>query len=141
MKKHWFSIFGLILVGLFVFLWNWHSPSWVKMTDQEIETYMKSIEKIPFPPEIKNDTLASLRAWGKSDNGQSVYMLNLIKNYDKVRQYPGAPEFKGTPEESNLLYEKKKPHLSCLNITHIPYTLQGLPRERILSESIQKQMT
>lgn len=107
MKKHWFSIFGVILVGLFVFLWIWHSPSGVKITNQEIDTYLKIIDKIPFPPEVKNDTLASLRAWGKSDDGQPVYMLNLIKNYEKVRHYPGAPDFNGTPVESNLIYEKK----------------------------------
>ena len=33
-------------------------------------------------------------------------MLNLMRYYDELRRFPGAPEFGGTPKESNDHYER-----------------------------------
>src|SRR5215213_6933045 len=47
---------------------------------------------------------ARLRAWAEADDGKPVYMLNLMRYYDELRPFPGAPDFQGSPEESNTLY-------------------------------------
>jgi hypothetical protein len=33
-------------------------------------------------------------------------MLNLMRFYPQLRHFPGAPDFQGTPEQANEIYEK-----------------------------------
>jgi hypothetical protein len=49
--------------------------------------------------------LKRLRAWLESDDGKPFYMLNLMRYYAELRRFPNAPDFKGTPQESNARYE------------------------------------
>jgi hypothetical protein len=107
MKTHKFEIiFGAVLIVLFLCFWFWHSPLTSKITKEEINHYLGIIEKSAFPPGEKAETLTRLRAWAESDDGNPVFMLNLMRNYPGLKHYPGAPNFHGTPEQSNKLYEK-----------------------------------
>jgi hypothetical protein len=107
MKSHKFElIFGAIIIVFFLCFWFWHSPIIGKLTQEEINHYLGVIEKSAFPPEEKTEALARLRAWAESDDGNPVFMLNLMRNYPQLQRYPGSPDFQGTPEQSNKLYEK-----------------------------------
>jgi hypothetical protein len=104
MKRHKLEIF---LVGLFLAFWICHSPVADKLTKDEINRYLTTIEKNALPPDEKAEILSRLRAWAETDDGKPVFMLNLLRNYSQVRHYPGAPDFRGSPEESNAFYESK----------------------------------
>lgn len=104
MKRHKLEIF---LVGLFLAFWFCHSPVADKLTNDEINRYLTTIEKNAFPPEEKPEILYRLRAWAEADDGKPVFMLNLLRNYGQARHYPGAPDFQGSPEEANTFYESK----------------------------------
>jgi hypothetical protein len=99
-------IFGGALFVLFIGFWFWHSPTRRKLTREEIDRYLAAAEKLPLPEEGKAAALARLRAWAESDDGKPVYMLNLMRLYPQLRRFPGAPDFQGTPEQANELYEK-----------------------------------
>lgn len=107
MKQYKFEIIlGSLFFIFFLIFWCWHSPIKGKLNQAEINRYLGTIENNSFPPEQKTEILARLRSWAEADDGKPVFMLNLIRNYDQIRPYPGSPEFQGTPEESNKLYEK-----------------------------------
>ena len=57
------------------------------------------------PAQEKAEVLARLRAWALADDGQPVFMLNLMRYFPQLRQFEGAPEFAGTPLEANEYYE------------------------------------
>jgi hypothetical protein len=99
-------IFGGALFLLFLGFWLWHSPPRRKLTRDEIDRYLTAAEKLSVPEEGKAATLARLRAWAESDDGKPVYMLNLMRFHPQLRRFPGAPDFQGTPEQANELYEK-----------------------------------
>jgi hypothetical protein len=99
-------IFGVALLALFLAFWLWHSPVRRKLTSAEIDRYLGAVEKLPFPGEARSETLARLRAWAEADDGRPVFMLNLMRYYPELRPVPGAPEFKGTPEQANAFYER-----------------------------------
>jgi hypothetical protein len=98
--------FGAIPFLLFLAFWFWHSPLRRKLTREEIDRYLAAIEKLPLPAEQKAATLARLRAWAEGDDGKPVYMLNLMRFYPQLRRFPGTPDFQGTPQQANALYEK-----------------------------------
>jgi hypothetical protein len=104
MKRHKLEI---ILVGLFLAFWFCHSPIADKLTKDEINRYLTTIEKNALPPDEKAEILTRLRAWAEADDGKPVFMLNLLRNYSQMRHYPGTPDFRGSPEESNTFYESK----------------------------------
>jgi hypothetical protein len=57
-------------------------------------------------------------------------MFNLIHFFSRVQTFPGAPEFKGTPEKANAHYEKS---LAWLWLSHASYpTFIGVPQARNL---------
>lgn len=106
MKRHMFeAILGAVFIGFFVFFWLWHSPVTGKLSQEEIGRYMGIIEKSAFPPAEKAEAINRLRAWAESDDGKPVFMLNLMRNFPQVLHYPGAPDFNGTPAQSNKIYE------------------------------------
>ena len=106
MKRHMFeTILGACFIVFFIVFWLWHSPVTGKLTQDEINRYMGIIEKSAFPPAEKAEALARLKAWAESDDGKPIFMLNLMRNFPQVKPYPGAPDFKGTPAESNKIYE------------------------------------
>lgn len=108
MNKYRFEIItGVIFMAIFIVFCIWETPSLLgtKLSKTEIDRYLKSAEKqLVF--EEKEQTLARIRTWAEADDGKPVYMLNLMRNYPEIRRLPGAPDFKGTPEEANRYYEK-----------------------------------
>ncbi|MGB5834156.1 MAG: hypothetical protein WBG92_19520 [Thiohalocapsa sp.] len=47
-------------------------------------------------------------------------MFNLIHFFKDLRTFPGAPEFKGTPQEANAYYEKS---ITWLWLSHAAYPI------------------
>jgi len=72
---------------------------------QEIEQLMSRVERLPFSDDARPEVAKRLRAWLENDDGKPFYMLNLMRYYAELRRLPNAPEFKGTPRESNARYE------------------------------------
>jgi hypothetical protein len=122
-------LLGTGLVVLYLAFWAWHSPWKRKLTGAEIDHYMAIIEKLPTPPGAEA-FISRLRAWAESDDGKPVYMFNLIHFFPQLRTFPGAPEFQGTPQESNAYYMKG---LKWLWLGHAAYpTLDGAPQSENL---------
>jgi hypothetical protein len=126
--------FELILVAAFVLLyvafWAWHSQGAGKLTHAEIDQYLAIIEKLPLPEKGVQAFIARLRPWAQADDGKPVYMFNLIHFLPKLQMFPGAPEFKGTPEQANAHYERS---LKWLWLSHASYpTFIGVPQVRNL---------
>lgn len=109
MNKFRFEIItGVAFMAIFIVFCIWETPSFLgtKLSKAEIEQYMKAADKqLVF--EEKEKTLARIRTWAEADDGKPVYMLNLMRSYPEIRRLPGAPNFKGTPEEANRYYESK----------------------------------
>lgn len=99
-------IIGIVLIVVYVIFWRWHSQGSGKLTKEEIDNYISIIEKLPIPEEEIQAIVSRLRPWAEADDGKPVYMFNMIRFFDEVRTYPGAPEFKGTPDEANNRYMK-----------------------------------
>jgi len=107
MGKHRFEI---ILAGLFFGVFfafsSWYSPG-TKLSKAQVDTYISSFDKnLPWPVEEKALILQHLRAWGEADDGQPVYMLNLMRYLPELRASPEIAGFKGTPAEANAFYEE-----------------------------------
>lgn len=126
--------FDLILAAacllLYVIFWAWHSQGAGKLTEAEIDRYLAMIEKLPLPEKGVQAFIARLRPWAEADDGKPFYMFNLIHFFPKLQPFPGAPEFKGTPEQANAHYEKS---LTWLWLSHASYpTFIGVPQARNL---------
>jgi|GraSoiStandDraft_57_1057295.scaffolds.fasta_scaffold28499_3 hypothetical protein len=111
-------ILGGVLVVLYLVFWAWHSPWKRKLTNSEIDHYMARIEKLPLPPGEVNDFAPRVRRWAEADDGKGFYMFNLIHYFPELRKFPGAPDFKGTPQECNVHYMKS---LKTLWLSHAAY--------------------
>jgi len=127
--KMWFElILAAALVIAYVAFWAWHSQGAGKLTQAEIDQYLAIIEKLPLPEKGVQAFIARLRPWAEADDGKPVYMFNLIHFFPKLQPFPGAPEFKGTPEQANAQYEKS---LLWLWLSHASYpTFIGAPQGR-----------
>ena len=127
---------GAVLLGAFTGFWRWHSPPVRKLTKEEIDQYLPVILKLPLPGDEIEKIVSRLRVWAEADDGKAVYMLNVIRYFPELRRWPGAPEFKGTPEEANAYYEKS---ITSLWLKHASYPMvggaaQGQNLIKILSE-------
>lgn len=119
MKKYCFElILGAALVVLYLVFSGWHSQWGGKLTKEEIDHYMAIIEKLPLPAEEMRAIAPHIRSRAEADDGRPVYMFNLIHFFPQLRTFPGAPQFKGTPEEANAYYEK---NLTWLWLSHASY--------------------
>jgi hypothetical protein len=119
-----------VLVTLYLAFYAWHSQEGGKLTQAEIDQYVTSIEKLPLPEKAVQAFITRLRAWAEADDGKPVYMFNLIHFFPKLQPFPGAPDFKGTPEQANAHYEKG---LIWLWLSHASYpTFIGVPQARNL---------
>ena len=127
----WFElILAAALVVLYVAFWAWHSQGAGKLTQAEIDRYLAMIEKLPLPEKGIQAFIDRLRSWAEADDGKPVYMFNLMHFFSRVRTFPGAPEFKGTPEQANAHYEKS---LIWLWLSHASYpTFIGAPQAKNL---------
>jgi hypothetical protein len=127
----WFEfILAAALVILYVAFWAWHSQGAGKLTQAEIDQYLAIIEKLPLPEKGIQAFTARLRPWAEADDGKPVYMFNLIDFFPRLQTFPGAPDFKGTPEQANAHYEKG---LIRLWLSHASYpTFIGVPQAKNL---------
>jgi hypothetical protein len=127
----WFELtFAAVLVSLYLGFWAWHSRGRGKLTQAEIDQYVATIEKLPLPEKAVQAFIARLRPWAEADDGKPVYMFNLIHFFPKLETFPGAPAFKGTPEQANARYEKS---LIWLWLSHASYpTFIGAPQAKNL---------
>jgi len=92
-----------------------------KLTEEEIDRCLAAVEKqILLLPGEMPDFLARLRTWAEADDGEPVYSLELMRFYEEVQPFPGAPDFQGTPEQANAYYEK---HVAPLLLKHGGYPL------------------
>ena len=123
----WFElILAAALVILYLAFWGWHSQGAGKLTQAEIDRYLAIIEKLPLPDKGVQTFIARLRPWAEADDGKPFYMFNLIEFFPKLQAFPGAPEFKGTPQQANAHYEKS---LTWLWLSHASYpTFIGVPQ-------------
>jgi len=123
-------ILAAAVIILYVAFWAWHSQGAGKLTQAEIDRYLAMIEKLPLPKKGIQAFVARLRSWAEADDGKPVYMFNLMHFFSRVRTFPGAPEFKGTPEEANAHYERS---LIWLWLSHASYpTFIGVPQAQNL---------
>jgi len=102
-------ILGVVLVLFVLAVRRWQEPN-RPMTKAEIERYLDLIDKGIFmlSPEAKADFLSRLRTFGAEDDGRDIYMLNLLRFFDKVQEGPGLdPEHCQSPAAANLFYEQK----------------------------------
>jgi len=119
-------ILATALLILYLAFWAWHSPWVQKLTKAEIDHYMAIIEKLPLPQKEVQAIAARFRRWTEADDGKPFYMFNLIHFFPQVRTFPGAPEFTGTPQESNAYYMKR---LRWLWLGHAAYPIfDGVPQ-------------
>jgi hypothetical protein len=109
---------GAALIGTFAAFWRWHSPPAKPLTPEEIDQYLDVIAQLPLPGGEAERVVANLRPWAESDDGRQFYMLNMIRFYDELHPYPGAPDFNGTPQESNAFYEKSLTSLWLRNASY-----------------------
>jgi hypothetical protein len=123
-------VLAAIVVALYWIFCRWHSQGGGKLTTAEIDAYMAIIERLPLPAEGIESFCARIRPWAEADDGKAVYMLNLISFFKQLGSFPGAPEFKGTPQEANAYYEKG---ITSLWLSHAAYpTFAGPPQARNL---------
>lgn len=127
----WFElILAAVLVILYLAFWAWHSQGGGKLAQAEIDQYVANIEKLPLPEKAVQAFITRLRSWAEADDGKPVYMFNLIYFFPKLQPFPGAPDFKGTPEQANAYYEKS---LIWLWLSHASYpTFIGVPQAKNL---------
>jgi hypothetical protein len=127
----WFElILAAALIVLYVAFWAWHSQGSGKLTQAEIDQYVAIIETLPLLEKAVEAFIARLRPWAEADDGKPVYVFNLIHFFPKLQPFPGAPDFKGTPEQANARYEK---NLIWLWLSHASYpTFIGAPQARNL---------
>ena len=123
----WFElILAAVLVILYLAFLAWHSQGGGKLTQAEIAQYVAIIEKLPLPEKAVQAFIARLRPWAEADDGKPVYMFNIIHFFPRLQPFPGAPDFKGTPEQANARYEKS---LIWLWLSHASYpTFIGSPQ-------------
>jgi uncharacterized protein (DUF1330 family) len=120
MKRYRFeSFFAIVLLALYAAFFLWQTPGLIhgKLTAEEIDGYLKVCETSPSLPETdRSQIVHDLREWALKDDGQPLYMLNLLRNYPELRPYPGAPDMTGlTPEQANAYYEANITKLAFKN--------------------------
>ena len=107
MKYRFELLLAVVFAVIFGLFCQWQDPGH-KLTPAELDGYLAKIEAgAQMPAAEKASLLAHLRAWGEADDGGPVYMYNLMRYHDAVRQPPGLPVVGETPEEVNAYYEEK----------------------------------
>jgi hypothetical protein len=108
-KTHRFEwLLGAVLAALFVAFWIWQTPGNLqKLSSADVDAYLHRMEgKLPGDPAEQAVFFARMRAFGLADDGQPVYMLNLMRYYPELKHGPGMEGVRGTPAEANATYEK-----------------------------------
>jgi hypothetical protein len=104
MKRYFVEVvLGIVMVLIFLAVSAWQSSETLSKT--EVDRYIGILEKgIPVAWEERNEFIARMREWGKRDDGKPVYMLNLMRYFDRIKPVAGVPETL-TPMEANDYYE------------------------------------
>ena len=105
MKYRFELTLALIFMIIFASFCLWLKPG-SALTQSEVEQYIAGFEQNwRMPADEKTQFMANMRAWGESDDGKPVYMINLMAYYDQVQQIPGMPRMEGTAAQINEFYE------------------------------------
>jgi len=76
-----------------------------KLSPADVDRYIGILEReLPTELDDRAEFISRLRAWAENDDGRPVYMLNLMRFFDQLRPFPGAP-VTGTPKDANAHYE------------------------------------
>jgi hypothetical protein len=104
MKRYFVEIIlGAVLLIAFLGVSIWQSSG--KLSKQEVDRYVGILEKsVPLEFEERSEFITRMREWGESDNGQPVYMLNLMRFFDQIKLYSGVPA-SIKPMDANAHYE------------------------------------
>lgn len=102
---------GILFAALFLAFCVWQNPGLVRdnrLSAAEIDAAVRYVDqKLPFDGADKAQILQALRAWGEADDGQPVYMLNLMRYFDRLHTMPGVAQLSGTPQQANAYYEDR----------------------------------
>jgi hypothetical protein len=104
LKTHRFEwLLGAVLAALFVAFWIWQTPrNLQKLNSAQVDAYLHRMEgKLPGDPAEQTAFLGRMRAFGLTDDGRPVYMLNAMRYYPELRRGPGMEDVCGTPAEAN----------------------------------------
>ena len=105
MKHRFELILALVFAALFAGFCLWLKPG-SALTQSEVDQYIAGFDaNWKMPADEKVQFVANMRAWGESDDGKPVYMINLMGYYDQVQQIPGVPPITGTTAQVNDIYE------------------------------------
>lgn len=99
---------GAALLAVFAAVWLWQNPGALgdRVKPSEIDAYLAKVDRqLVMPQQDKAQLAARVRAWLAADDGKPVVMLNLMRLYPRLRAIPGAPAFKGGPQQANAYYE------------------------------------
>jgi uncharacterized protein (DUF1330 family) len=102
--------FALVLLLLYAAFYLWQTPGLIqgRLSESEIDAHLAVLKASPAIPEPqRSEVIRDLRKWALEDDGQPVYMVNLLRYYEKIQPIPGVPEIQMTPEASNAYYEEK----------------------------------
>lgn len=108
MSCHRFEVrLGLLLLLLTTAFWLWQNPGPLSrpIGSAEQAAYREALGKLPVPAADRDALIAATAGFMAADDGQPVYMLNLMRYHPSLQRFDGAPEFAGTPEDSNRHYE------------------------------------
>jgi uncharacterized protein (DUF1330 family) len=101
---------AVLLLAAFAGVWIWQAPGTIRgsLGAEEIDAYLGAIGRnLTATPEENTELLERLRAWCDADDGQPVYMLNLMRFFDELRTDVGLEDFAGSPREANAHYEEQ----------------------------------
>jgi hypothetical protein len=100
-------VLALALTGFVAWAWRKQEPR-RPLTAAEVDRYCAIIaERFPLPEAADRDaTIERMRGFGHRDDGRDIYMLNLLRNHDRMAAgRDPAGSFTGTPEAANVIYE------------------------------------
>lgn len=99
---------AVFCLALFFWVWRLEAPGGrltAAETDQYLQTIGKQIKGLE--PGERDDLFARVRDFAANDDGQPVYMLNLMRYFEQLRPGPGiAADYQGSPAQANAYYEE-----------------------------------
>jgi hypothetical protein len=111
MKRYLVEIVvGIVMVLVFLGVSAWQSSD--TLSEAEVDRYIGILqESIPVEWEERNEFITRMREWGKRDDGKPVYMLNLMRYYDRINPTAGVPETLTVMEANDYYEDVAKPML------------------------------
>lgn len=95
---------GVVFMCLFLALCAHMSPGG-KLTAAEVDVYMARLQAgLTMPEPERGEFIARLRAWGEADDGEPVYLANLIRYNEQLTPWPGQPVDAETARAAHDVY-------------------------------------